>query len=42
MGRLNGIFSANWRVQFARSKVWDHSTRWDMRLRFLKEKNWFY
>ena len=30
--RLNGIFRAIWRVQYARGKVYNHATRWDMRL----------
>ena len=30
--RLKGIFRAIWRVQYARGKVYNHATRWDMRL----------
>ena len=30
--RLNGIFRAIWRVQYARGKVCNPATRWDMRL----------
>ena len=33
-----GIFRAIWRVQYARSEVLDHSTRWDMSLRYYKKE----